>query len=420
MQAIQSLAQKGFKVVAYGGGVKSWPLLVRCHPLIAGAMLLLDSAEPAFVADLRDHLTRVWSMESERAGEERKLKDLMLRLGIVGESQPMLDLFRAIVRLSVVSDLPTLLTGETGTGKECLARAIHQLDPKRHAGPFVALNCGALTATLAESELFGHRRGAFTGADRERKGLIRAAHKGVLFLDEIGELAEPLQAKLLRVLQEHRVLAVGDEQEVTVDLRIIAATNRNLADMVHENKFRADLFHRLNVLSVRVPPLRERPADVLPLIQFFLAKHRLLHPTQPFSVSQDFVDALIETNLPGNIRELENIICRALVSKDNDPVLRLSDLPSEIWCQLSGQERSGLPMSRSTDRGGPESSTVMQHWADLLTENGGNLARSLERCERAFLTVVLTSTAGNQSEAARLLGITARSVYNKIRKHRLR
>ena len=199
----------------------------------------------------------------------------MKRLGSVGESQAMMAVFHTVLRVSPLSDMPVLITGETGTGKELLAHAIHQLDPKRCHGPFIALNCSALSPGLAESELFGHRRGAFTGADRERKGLIRAAEGGVLFLDEIGELDDALQAKLLRVLQENRVLGIGDDQEVAVNVRIIAATNRNLDAMVQQRTFRADLFHRLNVLAIHIPPLRERPADLKPLIEHFLEKHQI-------------------------------------------------------------------------------------------------------------------------------------------------
>ena len=174
----------------------------------------------------------------------------------------MTDVFRSIIRFSTLSDLPVLIVGETGTGKEGLARALHRLDPKRKEGPFVAVNCGAIAAPLAESEFFGHRRGAFTGADRDRKGLVRSAEGGVLFLDEIGELDAALQAKLLRVLQESRVLGVGEDRDIQVNVRVVAATNRDLDQMGQQSRFRADLFHRLNVLSIRVPPLSERADDL--------------------------------------------------------------------------------------------------------------------------------------------------------------
>ena len=428
VEAVRALKENGFKIVGYEDGLRNWPVIARALPLLAGATQLLDSAEDSFPAELQRLLVRLWRSETERAAEERQVKNLMLSLGVVGESQPMLAVFRTVLRVSVLSDLPTLLTGETGTGKECVARAIHQLDPKRHTGPFIALNCGALTPTLAESELFGHRRGAFTGAERERKGLIRAAHGGVLFLDEIGELSEPLQAKLLRVLQENRVLAVGDEHEVTVSVRVVAATNRNLIEMVRQGGFRADLFHRLNVLGVRVPALRERHADIQPLIQFFLVKHRLLRPSSSVPVSPDFVEALKLVELPGNVRQLESLVCHALVNKETETPLGLSDLPMEILRQLSsGKEQAAPAPGAPTAPAGMIDQPAPSHspkegadlWADLLDVNGGSLVRSLNCCERALLAVALRRARGNQSQTARLLGITPRSVYNKVRKHLL-
>jgi transcriptional regulator with PAS, ATPase and Fis domain len=428
VEAIRALKQNGFKILAYEDGLRNWSLTARCVPLLAGATQLVDSAKEGFPVELQRLLIRLRRLETERTAEERQVRRVMLSLGMVGESQPMLALFRTVLRVSVLSDLPTLLTGETGTGKECLARAVHQLDPKRRTGPFIALNCGALTPTLAESELFGHRRGAFTGAERERKGLIRAAHGGVLFLDEIGELSEPLQAKLLRVLQENHVLAVGDEHEVAVSVRVVAATNRNLIEMVQQGRFRADLFHRLNVLSVNVPALRERPADVLPLIQFFLSKHRLLKPTGNLAADEEFVEAIKQADLPGNVRQLESLICQALVNKETDTPLDLSDLPIEILRQLSAEKERAVQTAKDATalaskidepvRSAPRQDEA-DLWSDLLDVNGGSLVRSLECCERDLLAAALRRTRGNQSQTARLLGITSRSVYNKVHRHQL-
>ena len=174
--------------------------------------------------------------------EAQQIMSVMRDMGMVGRSTAMMHVFRSVIRFSALSDLPVLIAGETGTGKEGLAHALHRLDPKRKTGPFVAVNCGAIATSLAESELFGHRRGAFTGADRERKGLIRSAEGGVLFLDEIGELDVSLQAKLLRVLQENRVLGVGEDRDIAVNIRVVAATNRNLSQMGQQSRFRADCF----------------------------------------------------------------------------------------------------------------------------------------------------------------------------------
>jgi transcriptional regulator with PAS, ATPase and Fis domain len=335
--------------------------------------------------------------------------------------------FRTILRVSPLSDLPILLMGETGTGKELLARAIHQLDPKRRNAPCVALNCGAISPGLAESELFGHRRGAFSGADRDRKGLIRSAEGGILFLDEIGELDDALQAKLLRVLQEHRVLGVGEDQELPVDVRVIAATHRDLDEMVQQRKFRADLFHRLNVLSIHIPPLRDRPADIKPLIEHFLKKYRSLRPATYLAVGPDFVEALTQAALPGNARQLENLVRRALVHNDDDAGLSLNDLPQELWQQLAEQEKSRVaqPEIASIRQDTQESplntsrEAIPSYVVNLLDANDWSLSRSLQHCERLLLEAALQRTHGNQSQTARVLGITPRSVYNKVQKHQL-
>jgi transcriptional regulator with PAS, ATPase and Fis domain len=427
LEIVRSLKRKGFKVVCYEEGAQSWSLGVRCQVLLAGSLWLLDSAKTGFAEELQHILAQLLQAGAERLGEEERLKRLMKMLGIVGETQSIMSAFRTILRVSPLSDLPILLTGETGTGKELLARAIHHLDPKRHNAPCVALNCGAISPGLAESELFGHRRGAFSGADRDRKGLIRSAEGGVLFLDEIGELDNALQAKLLRVLQEHRVLGVGEDQELPVDVRVIAATHRDLAEMVQRGKFRADLFHRLNVLSIHIPPLRERPADIKPLIEHFLEKYRPLRPAVNLSVAPDFVDALMQVELPGNARQLENLVRRALVHKDDDADLNLSDLPQEIWQQLADPGNSPLaqPEIASTKQDILESplntcpEDVPSYVVNLLDANGWNLLRSLEHCERLLLEAALRRTHGNQSQTARILGITPRSVYNKLQKHQL-
>jgi DNA-binding NtrC family response regulator len=351
----------------------------------------------------------------------------MKQLGSVGESQAIVAVFQTVLRVSRLSDVPVLITGETGTGKELLAHAIHQLDLKRSHGPFTALNCSAISPGLVESELFGHRRGAFTGADRDRKGLIRSAEGGVLFLDEIGELDDPLQAKLLRVLQDNRVLGVGEDREVAVSVRIIAATNRDLDAMVQLRTFRADLFHRLNAVAIRIPPLRERPADFKPLIEHFLKKYQALRPGSALSAEPEFIEALIQLQLPGNARQLENLVRWALINKDDDTGLNLRDLPLEIWQQLSEQKLSLEAPTAAADQGNaPQNATqaseqagIVSSIVNLLDRNGWNLSRSLQHCERLLLEAALHKAHGNQSQTARLLGITPRSVYNKVHKHHL-
>jgi transcriptional regulator with GAF, ATPase, and Fis domain len=379
-----------------------------------------------FAEELRSLLAQLLQAEVGRLEEAEGLQRMMRRLGNVGESPAIMAVFETTWRVSKLSDLPVLITGESGTGKELLARAIHQLDPKRHHKPFVPLNCGAINPNLAESELFGHRRGAFTGADRDRRGLIRSAEGGILFLDEIGELDDVLQAKLLRVLQEHRVLGVGEDREVAVSVRIIAATNRDLHAMAQQGQFRGDLFHRLNLLPIHIPPLRERPADLKPLVEHFVQKHQFLKPGWLPAIGADFLDALMQLKLPGNARQLENLVRWVLVNKDDEAPLNLSDLPIEVWQQLStpGKLRPAQPDagSRGANAGSvplePRQHDSPTYFVDLLAINGWSLSQSLQFCERLLLEAALHKAEGNQSRAARLLGITPRSVYNKLHKHR--
>jgi DNA-binding NtrC family response regulator len=427
LEAIRGLKRRGVRVLCYEDGAQSWPLSIRCQLLLAGSLWLLDSAKSEFVGELRGLLEQLLQTEAGRREETEHVKRVMKQLGGVGESQAIMAVFQTVYRVSPLSDLPILITGETGTGKELLARGIHQLDLKRRQGPFVALNCSAISPSLVESELFGHRRGAFTGADRDRKGLIRSAEGGVLFLDEIGELDEALQAKLLRVLQENRVLGVGEDREVAVSVRMIAATNRNLDTMVQQGKFRADLFHRLHVLAIHIPPLRERPADLKPLIEHFLQKYRFLKATGSLSADPELIAALSQVELPGNARQLENLVRWALVNKDDDTPLHLRDLPLDIWEQLSDQGKrrwvQSEPASEGKDTPQSTPEAPQQHIPSsivgLLDLNDWNLSRSLQHCERLLLEAALHKAHGNQSETARLLGITPRSVYNKLHKYQL-
>ena len=400
------------KIIAFGNDLFSWPIGFRCRALLSGALLLLDSASTSFSTDLQSALAKLLQDESERHSEELKITQQMRQLGLVGTSAQMLSVFRSVVRFGTLSDFPVLISGETGTGKELIANSLHQLDARRSKGPFIVANCGAISAGIAESELFGHRRGSFTGADTDRKGLFRSADGGVLFLDEIGELSQSLQAKLLRVLQEDRVLSVGCDKEVPIDVRVIAATNKNLEAMVAEGSFREDLYHRLNVLSISVPPLRERPEDLRPLVEHFLSKYSSL--TQVTAVNTDFLDAVQQMKLSGNARQLENIVRRALLNAAGKSSLSLNDLTTAEWQLLAGNENS-VAMTNKT-----ETVNTQAGFSQILRLNDCNLSKSLDYCERALLKCALQFTHGNQSQTARLMGITPRSVYNKIQKYKLR
>jgi two-component system nitrogen regulation response regulator GlnG len=420
LEPVRLLKRCGWRVLAYENEVGQWPVNVKCLPLLAGAVELLDSAESAFPRKLRRRALTELRLLAGQHLQEQEIRSALERLGVVGESPDMLAIFRQVVRFSALSDLPVLITGETGTGKELLARAIYQFDPKRAGQPFLALNCGAISPALAESELFGHRRGAFTGADRNRPGLIRSAAGGVVFLDEIGELEAALQAKLLRVLQEKSILSIGEEREVPVHARFIAATNRDVEQMVADGKFRADLLHRLRVLAIHIPPLRERKTDVPLLVRHFVHKHRAIRGAAPLAVSADFLEALRQLDLPGNARQVENLVRQALVSDTGSDELGLNDLPEEVLQQLTGRAEvrgSGAEVTVSTDDlAAPEMADMVRR---VLESHGWNLSGAVRECERQMFAAAMQRTHGNQAQTARLLGITARSVYNKVRKHHL-
>ena len=334
LKVVDCMKQAGLTVIAHERGARAWPVGMRCRALLAGASCVLDSEESSFETELQRILTSVLRQKTCEVVEKEHNHALMKTFGIEGESHAIEEAFRQALRVASFSDLAVLITGESGTGKELMARAIHQLDPKRRTGPFVAINCGALSPGLVESELFGHSKGAFTGAERDRRGLVRAADGGVLFLDEIGELGSDVQVKLLRVLQDRRVMTVGTDHDVGVDLRVISATNRNLELMMQRGQFREDLFHRLNMLSVHLPPLRERKDDLKPLIGNCLMKYRSAMTSKTSSIDPDFIEAMGQLDFPGNVRQLENIVRRSLLNKVDDTPLNLSDLSPEIWRQL--------------------------------------------------------------------------------------
>jgi two-component system response regulator AtoC len=274
-----------------------------------------------------DYITKPFDLDDvlltiERFGEWRRLNDdvaaLASQLGrrdpdefLVGNSAPMQEIYKTIGKVAR-SDATVLITGETGTGKELVATIIHQTSPFAR-GPLVKVNCAALPESLLESELFGHEKGAFTGAIAQRKGRFEMANKGTIFLDEIGEMTLATQRKLLRVLQEREFERVGGSTTVKVDTRVIAATNRDLAAEVTEGRFREDLYYRLNVITLDLPPLRERKDDIPPLVEHFLGKHRYSAKSDPARISQAALDVLADYSWPGNVRELENVIERAVI-----------------------------------------------------------------------------------------------------------
>jgi two-component system response regulator AtoC len=308
---------------------------------------------------------------------------------IVATSDAMIELLEMMERAAGFKST-VLITGESGTGKEVLAHAIHAQSPRRNE-PFVAVNCGAIPETLLESELFGHARGAFTGADRVRRGLFVEADGGTLFLDEVGELPTALQVKLLRVLQEEEVRPLGESKSRQVDVRVIAATARQLDAEVAAGRFREDLFYRLNVVHLAVPPLRERPKDIPLLADHFLEHFRATLGKPLRGLGDDVLERLVAYRWPGNVRELENVIERAVILAEGD-TLTLRDLPPNLV---------------ASDDGGADGQDL-------------SLKRARRGAEIAAIRRALRATSGNRTHAARLLRISHRALLYKLKEYTIR
>jgi two-component system response regulator HydG len=311
------------------------------------------------------------------------LQEVFPKSDLIGQS-PAMKRVMELVQTVAGTDATVLITGESGTGKEIVARAIHAMSPRRYM-PMVVIHCGALTETLLESELFGHERGAFTGAQSRKKGKFEVADGGTVFLDEIADISLRVQTDLLRVLQEKEIVRVGGTQPVQVDFRCVAATNKRLEDLVKEGVFRPDLYYRLNVFAIDLPPLRERREDIPLLAAHFVEKFASQMNRPVPRVSSQALDLLIEYSWPGNVRELENAVERALLIS-REPELQPSDFPF--------QSRPSAP--------------------------GAEAARSLEDMERQHIQKVLEETGGNLSRAARILDIDRTTLYNKLKRYGLR
>lgn len=323
------------------------------------------------------------SLTRENTVLRKELQKTFSLESIVGKSSAMLEVFENVKRVApAVANV--LINGESGSGKELVARAVHNSGPRK-SKPFIPINCTAIPEQLLESELFGHVKGAFTGAVADKKGLFEEANGGTLFLDEIGDLSAPLQAKLLRVLQDKQIRAVGDSRLKQIDVRIIAATHRDLKTMVAEGKFREDLFYRLNVLPIRVPPLRERPEDIPLLVESFIAKFAAQNNSKVNGVAPAAMAALMTHPWPGNVRELENIIERAVVLSQKDLIDEKDIMGSAL-----------VQAKQSIDR--------------LFDENP-----TLEQIEERYIKLILGQTHNQKDKAAKILGINRRTLYRKER-----
>jgi DNA-binding NtrC family response regulator len=336
--------------------------------------------------------------------ENDKLRETVVRLEgspeIFGNSEAIKVVRDLIARVSP-TNAPVLILGETGTGKELVARAIHRSSP-RSAKPFIALNCAALPPTLLESELFGHERGAFTGADRSRAGLFEAAHEGTLFLDEVGEMPLEAQAKLLRVLTDGQVMRIGSTKPRQADVRVIAATHRELTDSIRDRSFREDLYYRLAVVPIPIPPLRERSEDIPILCQLFLEQASRDLKVQKHGLSREASDRLMKYSFPGNIRELRNLIERACILSRS---------------QVIGPE--GFPIANQAVGSDSMNNTPQKKWVDLVPGDV-NLREFLAEAERVLIERTLRETRGAQAETARHLGLSRSHLAYKIAKYGLK
>ncbi len=402
-------------------GISGLDLLEKLHSehpetpvIIMTAHTDLDSAVASYDQGAFEYLPKPFDINDaialvERAVEHARTQKVSSASSveqntlIIGEAPAMQDIFRAIGRLSQ-SDLTVLISGESGTGKELVAESLHQHSP-RHSGPFIAINTGAIPGDLIESELFGHEKGAFTGALAQHKGRFEQAEGGTLFLDEIGDMPPDLQTRLLRVLSEGRFFRVGGRKEIKVNVRIIAATNQDIEKRVSEGKFREDLFHRLNVVRLRIPSLHERAEDIPQLLSFFLkrtAKELNVEEKQFTDKAMNFLSSL---QWPGNVRQLENT-CRWLSVMAPSKQIRVDDLPQDI-------RQSPVDEAASIDNW---QDALRLHLKKQFARNQENILENLEpEFERILIETALQHTGRRKIEAARLLGWGRNTLTRKLK-----
>jgi DNA-binding NtrC family response regulator len=360
--------------------------------------------KPIDIAALKVLLTRAGS-QSRLAKENEQLRRQLASKGalgdLVGRSASMMQIYD-LIRQVAPTKASVLITGESGTGKELVARALHD-NSRRSQGPYVALNCAAMPETLMESELFGHEKGAFTGAVERRIGALESAGGGTLFLDEIGEMPMPMQAKLLRVLEDFHFRRLGSRVEQTADVRIIAATNRDPLKAIQDGKLREDVYYRLNVFHIEIPPLRDRKDDIPIIVEAMIHNLNRKHDTRVTDASPEFLAALNENNWEGNVRELRNVVERAVILAAAG-TLRPPHVPYGIR-PLAAAEPVAEPVQPPAS---PEPGTVMLR-----------LGTTIDEAERVLIEATLTHAGGNKTRAASILGITTKTLHTKLRQYQL-
>ncbi|QQS36482.1 MAG: sigma-54-dependent Fis family transcriptional regulator [Ignavibacteriales bacterium] len=328
------------------------------------------------------------NLKSENKFLKEQLKEKHSISSIITNSSMMEEVISIASRVAD-SKATVLITGENGTGKEVLAKAIHFISP-RSSNPFIAVNIPALTETILESELFGHEKGSFTGADKLKKGRFELANTGTIFLDEIGDIPLSTQVKLLRVLQEHQIERVGGTESINIDVRIIAATNQDLEKKIRDGLFREDLYYRLNIVAIKIPSLKERKEDIIPLIEYFIKKYCKENAKEDLLISKEAVDTLMKYNYPGNVRELENIIERAVVLARGNTITA-KDLPMNV--------------------------TGFKEEVNLSQRENETLTQQVEALEKKLIFDALHVSNGNQTKAGKILGLTERNLRYKLKKY---
>ena len=357
----------------------------------------IETAVEAMKEEAFDYITKPFNVNElqriiKRALEQQKPSEQVIKIeGIVTQSPAMYKILNMLPKIAS-AEANVLIMGESGTGKELIARAIHNLSPKRDR-PFIAVNCAGIPETLLESELFGYKKGAFTGALCDKIGLFKAADGGTIFLDEIGEIPPTLQVKILRVVEEKSFKPIGDTKDIKVDVRIISATNKDLEKEVIEGNFREDLYYRLNVIPIRVPPLRERKEDIPVLVEYFLKKYSKKFKKEIRKVSSSALELLTSYDFPGNVRELENIIERCVALETSNIILPESLMLSNF--------KKGRPKK------------------DYIPPGGLDLQKKIEEVEKDFLIKALEEARGVKKKAAELLNLSFRSFRYKLKKYKI-
>jgi len=411
-------------------GVSGLDLLDKVRELKADLLVVIMTAEAgmknaveAMKRGAYDYLTKPFDLDvmdaiiekASRAQEmtlqvstlKEELKEhYLLDNGIIGNSTPMREVYKTIGKVAP-SDMTVLIQGESGTGKELIARAIHY-NSRRLVKPFIAMNCAAIPKELLESELFGHEKGSFTGATERKPGKFEQANGGTIFLDEIGDMPLELQAKILRVLQEREITRTGGSQNITVDVRIVAATNQDLLQLVQQRLFREDLYYRLNVVPINLLPLRERREDILLLVEHFLQKTCAELDIQLKKIDQAALDRLVANSWPGNVRELENVIKRAVILS-SDPLLITDDFPVLMTAAGSADGGNELSLEALVDR------KLRASFVNVEKLDDGDIYNMvIEQVERPLISFLLEKTRWNQVRAANILGINRNTLRKKI------